>query len=212
MSTEEQIHANQANAQHSTGPKTAETKSISSMNHFQHGLTGSAFYFIHGEDPEEFDHVLTGLRYEHKPATMTESILVEKMARSYWLAQRALKLQNSVLADDELTLDEQHKQLSLYIRYQTTHDRAFQRALTDLLKLRAERRKAEIGFESQKQKETVIALRQSAENRRQERHKWDVLLAEAKVDHQILLNSNLEYAADRKPASQIHPQEAQIAA
>ena len=78
---------------------------------------------------------------------MTETILVEKMARSYWLSQRALKLQNSVLADDELTSDEQHKQLSLYLRYQTTHDRAFQRALTDLLKLRAERRKQEIGFE-----------------------------------------------------------------
>jgi hypothetical protein len=193
MSTEAQIHANQQNAQHSTGPKTAETKAISSMNHFQHGLTGSVFYFIHGEDPEEFDHVLTGLRYEHQPATMTESILVEKMARSYWLSQRALKLQNSCLADDELTFDEQHKQLSLYLRYQTTHDRAFQRSLTGLLKLRAERRKAEIGFVSQNQKEAIVALRQSAENRRQERHRWDVLLAEAKVDHQLVLNSNLKF-------------------
>ena len=56
---------------------------------------------------------------------MTESILVEKMARSYWLAQRALRLQTSCLADDELSFDEQ-QQLSLYLRYQTTRaHRAF---------------------------------------------------------------------------------------
>jgi hypothetical protein len=192
MPTEAQIRANQDNAQHSTGPTSEAGRAASSRNNFQHGLTGSAFYFIHGEDPEEFDHVLVGLRYEHKPATMTESILVEKMARSYWLSQRALKLQNSVLADDELTFEEQQKELSLYIRYQTTHDRAFRGALNDLLKLRAERRKAEIGFESQRRQDGILALRQSAETRKQERHKWDILHVEAKMNHQMVLTSNLE--------------------
>lgn len=198
MSTEAQIKANQANAQHSTGPKTDETKAVSAMNHFKYGLTGTKFHILPDEDFDDFDHVLMGLRYEHKPATMTESILVEKMARSYWLAQRALRLQNSCLADEDLTPGGQHKQLSLYLRYQTTHDRAFHSALTDLLKLRSERRKTEIGFESQRRQEVIVAIRQSAENRRQERHKWDVLLAEAKVDHQIVLTSNLEL--DRRVA------------
>jgi hypothetical protein len=226
MPTEAQNRANQQNAQHSTGPKSDETKAISSMNNFKYGLTGTKFYILPDEDYDEFDHVLMGLRYEHKPATMTESILVEKMARSYWLSLRALKLRNSVLADDELTSDEQHKQLSLYIRYQTTHDRAFRAALTDLLKLRAERRKLEIGFESQKRQEALVALRQSAENRRLdeaarsqraedrkiERHKWDVLLAEAKMNHQMVLTSNLELDREIAAAAGNHPQEAQIAA
>jgi hypothetical protein len=85
-------------------------------------------------------------------------------------------------------------------------------ALNDLLKLRAETRKAEIGFVSQKQKEAVLALRQSAENRRQERHKWDILLSEAKVDHQILLNSNLELDRTLADIAQTRPAEARKAA
>jgi hypothetical protein len=212
MSTEAQIRANQENAQHSTGPKTESGKAASSLNNFQHGLTGTAFYFIHGEDPEQFDRLLTGLRSEHQPTTITESILVENMARAYWLSQRALRCQHACFTDGTLTMEEQSRRLAIFLRYQTTHDRAFRNALNDLLKLRSERRKAVLdeaalcqraedaneAFVSQKQKEAVIALRQSAENRRQERHKWDVLLAEAKVDHQIILNSNLEL--DRKLA------------
>jgi hypothetical protein len=49
---------------------------------------------------------------------------------------------------------EQHmmarKHFALYLRYQTTHERAFYKALTELQKLREQRRKEQIGFESQK--------------------------------------------------------------
>ncbi|MBV8073138.1 MAG: hypothetical protein JO270_24780 [Acidobacteriaceae bacterium] len=38
---------------------------------------------------------------------------------------------------------EQEKYFTLYTRYQTTHEHAFSNCLSDLLKLRAERRKAE---------------------------------------------------------------------
>ena len=78
----------------------------------------------------------------------------------------------------------------MFIRYQTTHDRAFHKSLNDLLKLRAEKRRVEIGFESQKRQEAAESRREAAEKRKQDRHKWDVLLAEAKVDHQLVLTSN----------------------
>ena len=39
MATQAQILANQANAQHSTGPKTEEGKARASRNHTKHGLT-----------------------------------------------------------------------------------------------------------------------------------------------------------------------------
>jgi hypothetical protein len=42
------------------------------------------------------------------------------------------------------------KNMNNYLRYQTQQERLFQRALHDLLKLRAEKRKEQIGFESQK--------------------------------------------------------------
>jgi hypothetical protein len=206
MSTESQICANRENAQHSTGPKTESGKAASSQNNFKYGLTGASFTVLDFEDQDQYDQMLCGLRFEHQPATMTESILVEKMAQSYWLSQRALYLQDQCATDHahtafgahcarsnkELSLDEQQKQLALFIRYQTTHDRAFHRALNDLLKLRAARRKAEIGFESQKRAEAIESRREAAEKRKQETHKWAVLLAEAKVTHQQVLTSNLE--------------------
>ena len=195
MSTEAQIRANQENAQHSTGPKTEDGKAASSRNNTRHGFTG-AFFVLPSENPSQFQDLLDSLRNEHAPATITEALLVETMAQSFWLAQRAIAFQNESLADPELCPAEQQKQLALYLRYQTTHQRAFHRSLNDFLKLRSERRKTEIGFESQRRQTAILALRQSAEKRRQDVHQFAVLLAEAKLDHQLILNSNLEF--DRK--------------
>jgi hypothetical protein len=103
------------------------------------------------------------------------------MAQHYWLAQRALNLQQ--LCFDESGVDE--KRLALYLRYQTTHERAFHKCLNDLLKLRAEKRKEQNGFVSQQHKEADQARRQARENRQQERHKWADLMDSAKVDHQV---------------------------
>ena len=199
MATEAQIAANQANAQHSTGPNSESGKAASCMNNFKYGLTGSSFTVLDFEDQDEYDQLLSGLRFEHRPATMTESILVEQMAQSYWLRKRALYLQDRCCTDEGLTMQEQHKQLALFLRYQTTHDRAFHRALNDLLKLRAQTRKQEFGFESQQQKKAQESRREAAEKRRQDLHQWTVLLAEAKLTHQQVLTNNLEL--DRTLAS-----------
>jgi hypothetical protein len=75
-------------------------------------------------------------------------VLVEKLARHYWFGQRALILQSACFEGP--AIDE--KKLALFLRYQSQHDRAFHKALADLLKLRKEKRQEEIGFESQKQK------------------------------------------------------------
>jgi hypothetical protein len=192
MATEAQIHANQQNSQHSTGPKTESGKAASCKNNFKYGLTGSSFTVLDFEDQDEYDQLLCGLRFEHQPATMTEHILVEQMAQSYWLRKRALYLQDQCATEGDLTMEQQEKRLALLIRYQTTHDRAFHRALNDLLKLRSERRRTEIGFESQKRQESIESRRQSAEKRKQDLHEWAVLLAEAKLTHQQVLTNNLE--------------------
>jgi low affinity Fe/Cu permease len=205
MSSQAQIAANQSNAQLSTGPTSDAGKAVSSQNNFRHGFTG-AFRVVNGEKQEEFDTLLGGLRAEHEPATITETLLVEKMAQSWWLRTRALLLQNTCFVDDSVG----QKQLALYLRYQTANERAFHKALNELLKLRAGKRKAEIGFESQQSKQNRAreqaefrqnrarqqaeehARKQAAEKRRQELHKWNVLRAEAEVDHRVLLNLNLQ--------------------
>jgi hypothetical protein len=49
--TPQQLAANRANAQQSTGPKTEAGKRRSSLNAFRHGLTGQ----VHIATPEEMD-------------------------------------------------------------------------------------------------------------------------------------------------------------
>jgi low affinity Fe/Cu permease len=189
MTTSAQVAANQANAKHSTGPKTSEGKAISSRNNFRNGFSG-AFTVLTWESQDEFDMLLGSLRDEHKPFGLTEMILVDKMAQAIWLSKRAQILQHVTFNHQLPTCDDQ-KQLALYLRYQTTNERAFHKCLNDLLKLRAEKRKQEIGFESQKQSEADQTRREAAENRKQELHRWAVLLAEAKLDHQILQSAML---------------------
>ncbi len=192
MSTEAQISANQANSQHSTGPRTEEGKLASCMNNFRFGFTG-AFRVLPDEDELEFEALRTGLLAEHRPATQTERLLVDGMAEHYWLKQRAITLQNECFTAD-LSPRDFEKRLALYMRYQTTNDRGFSKCLNDLLKLRAEKRKERIGFDSQKRQEAEQARKQSVENRKLDVHRMDVLLAEAKVDHQLSLTHSIEYA------------------
>ena len=202
MPTEAQRTANSANALHSTGPKTAAGRAASARNHLSHGLAGSTFTVLAWEDQSAFGDLSARLELEHKPETITEEILIRKMAQHYWLTQRAIALQGTCF-NSEIAPDDPEKQLALYLRYQTTHDRNFHKCLNDLLKLRAERRKAEIGFESQKMKQNRACQQaESQQNRsrqqaadqarKQELHKWKVLRAQAEVDHRILLNVNLQ--------------------
>ena len=190
MSTAAQIAANQLNAQHSCGPRTEAGKAASSLNHLRHGFTG-AFSILEWENRDEFEKLSSGLMQNHQPADLTEELLVKTMAQSYWLRERALILQ-SLCFDAEAPVCEAaaEKQLALYLRYQTTHDRAFNKALDQLLKLRAEKRKAEIGFESQKAKQAAQQAsterqqaqetrRAASETRAQELHQARVWLTEA---------------------------------
>src|SRR5947209_10837877 len=96
------------------------------------------------------------------------------MAEHWWLGQRAIYLQQLSFGESETCQDP--KQLALYLRYQTTHDRGFHKCLNELLRLRAQKRKEEIGFVSQKEKEADQA-------RKQELHEARVRLANARASH-----------------------------
>ena len=210
MSTAAQMAANHANAKHSTGPKTPDGRAAIAQNNFRHGFTG-AFRLVPGEKQAEFDALLLSFRTQHQPSTDFESTLVVKMAQHFWLAQRALALQDTcfllgIPADDDrpacavpLRDDDAQKQLGLYLRYHSTHDRAFYKCANELRKLTNEKRKAEIGFESQKRREAselrkkaAEARKESNENRKQQLHDWALLLAEARFLHQQVLTRRAE--------------------
>ena len=147
MATQAQINANRANAQKSTGPKSAEGKAKSSLNRVSHGFNSAAL-FIAGENREEFDALLADLTNEFQPDTPNEQILVEKMVHNQWNSLRAIRFQ-SVLLDASVPHGYIHPDLGLLIRYQTSADRAYHKAHAELLKARKERLNSEIGFESQ---------------------------------------------------------------
>jgi len=125
---------NRQNAQHSTGPRTPHGKLASSRNSLKHGLA-SGTLLIAGEDPSAFEALRDALLCEHEPATETEQLLIQEMAQSYWLTQRAIRLQNECFTPEGVD----QKQLSLFLRYQATHERAFHKALNTLLRLKQSR-------------------------------------------------------------------------
>jgi len=187
MSSSAQIAANRANAQHSTGPVTPEGQAAVGQNNFRHGFTGR-FKVLPQEDQGEFEFLYGSLRFEHRPDTEFEKQLVFKMAQHYWLAQRAMRMQEAWM-NAETRPANHEKHLALLLRYQTTHDRAFHKCSDELRKLRNQKRKLAIGFESQKRREAEETRKQAKENRAQDKHKWDILLVEAKIDHQHVLSS-----------------------
>ena len=146
MSTEAQIAANRANAELSSGPQSEEGKAASSRNNTKHGLSyvNTYFFLLPCESSYAYDNLLMDLRNEHSPMTRTEDTLVERMAQHHWLRCRA-EFFESKCFDEEGNVDE--KRLALYLRYRTSHERAFHKCLTELLKLRAARRQDQIGFE-----------------------------------------------------------------
>jgi hypothetical protein len=89
---------------------------------------------------------------------------------------------------------EVQKTIANYARYQAQHDRLFQRALHDLLKLRAERRKAEIGFESQKRAQAQETRREAAEIRKVERHHVDLDIRKTKLERELIHTANAKIA------------------
>jgi hypothetical protein len=180
MSTAAQIAANQANSQLSTGAKTQEGKAAAARNNFRHGLTPSSeFWVLPSESQTEFHKLLAAFQEEHRPATPTEETLVQAMAEHHWLRHRAMRLEETCFDYTTGQIIDDRK-LALYLRYQTTHERAFHKALNDLLRLRAEKRKQEIGFERQQHIRADQARKQERHEMAKERQKWATLLAEAK--------------------------------
>ena len=131
--------------------------------------------------------------FSHNPLTPAESILVHNMAESHWLAERAQRLQDSCIHPDTgAVTDEKH--FSLYTRYKTTHTRAFHKCLNDLMKLRAEKRKADFGFEAQK-------VANERHEMRKQSHYWEILKKDALACRQLSdLAAQNSKAREQNPA------------
>ena len=196
-----QLNANRANAQLSSGPKTEAGRAVSSQNRTTHGLArhNGTFVLLSTEDPNGFEALKASLAEEHQPSTETESILINGMAESHWLANRAQSLQNTCL-DPQTGQITDASLFSLYLRYQTTHTRAFHKCLNDFVKLRSEKRKTENGFEAQNRKNEELRLKNERHEMKKEHHEWDIRLKDAAFCHRVGQNvSHNNQAARENP-------------
>jgi len=106
MTSEKQIAANKANAQKSTGPRTAHGKARSAFNALQHGLTATT-PVLPDEDPVLFETLREQLFEQFQPATALESELVEDLVLVRWRLRRVPPIEAGILqeADHRARID-----------------------------------------------------------------------------------------------------------
>ena len=197
--SEAQLNANRANSQHSTGPKTDAGRATSSQNHTIHGLArhNGHFALLTSEDPAAFATLKTGLANSHQPTDEAESDLVNAMAESRWLANRAQTLQNSC-TDPHTGQITDAKMFDRYLRYETKHTHDFNTAFNNLLKRRAAKHKVENGFEAQQRKNAELRLKTERQEMKNKSQYWEVLRKDGEACHQIAVNAlfNTKAAAE----------------
>lgn len=112
MPTERKIEANRRNAQLSTGPRTEDGKTVSSMNALKHGLTASA-PLLPGESREEYQAFVDGIVSELEPVTVLQSSMALNIATKLWRLRRVAKVEAEAVGSkfqpgawERLSLDE----------------------------------------------------------------------------------------------------------
>src|SRR5687768_13151391 len=152
MSSQARQIANAQNAQLSTGPITQEGKDRVRLNATRHGLTSKTL-IIQGESEEEFEAMKIGFLRDYAPANDVERAMVERVAENYWRLQRLYRAEagffdammketggdiGAMFANTSAT-----GRTSLFLRYLSTAERAYNRSLADLRTAQAERIAAE---------------------------------------------------------------------
>jgi hypothetical protein len=159
MASAKQLAANQANAQKSTGPRTAAGKNISRMNAVQHGLSGHAVLRTPEQDAA-LQSYSARLMPDLSPATAVEHDFAERIIYDSWRVHRASAIESNLYAlaeaafdtgnsDQDDALNDAHtfqlndKTINLLSLYQQRLQRGIHRDLEMLRKMQKERRAAE---------------------------------------------------------------------
>jgi len=149
---------------HGGGPKTVEGKQRSSMNSLRHGFTGKTVV-LPTEDPVQFEELIDDYTADFKPGTKVELDIVYELAVCRWRLQRlwniesyAFELTMSRKRDEVdaefpkcpdslrtalafISMAEETKSLSLFLRYETRLTRRFNEIFKILQAIQRERAK-----------------------------------------------------------------------
>jgi hypothetical protein len=141
MSTPNRTEINQANAQHSTGPKTEAGKQRSALNALSHGLTGQLIV-MPNEDRELYESHKKSLVDEYHPKGATEALLVQALADVSWRLNRVAALETNLLTLTACPMDQSRALANLSLHSQRL-SRQFEKTLSQLRELQRPRRAQE---------------------------------------------------------------------
>jgi hypothetical protein len=96
MTSPNKLEANQANAQKSTGPKSAQGKAKSAKNAMLHGLYAEAMVPAAGEDSEAFAALCQAVRERLQPTDAIEGRLADRIALLLWRLDRLTRYDAAV--------------------------------------------------------------------------------------------------------------------
>ena len=146
MATPAQLTANRANAQHSTGPRSAEGKSVSRFNALKHGVDAASMT-LPGEDPAAYQALADGYDEIYQTETVMHRFLIDSMIRADWHKQRLQRLEADLirkllaetpgasLLDVMMSDTPGGKLLARTQRQIASHERAWFRAHRELVRL-----------------------------------------------------------------------------
>jgi hypothetical protein len=140
MATIAQITANQANAQHSTGPKTPEGKARVAQNAVRHGLTSTRLV-VRKDEHEEFAGFRDALVAELDPQGAVEQVTFDDLLHAAWNLHRFRRIEAEISRGnpDDFTDPDSFAVLDRLSRYQARAQRAYYRAVGELRKLQTNR-------------------------------------------------------------------------
>lgn len=90
-----------SNGARSRGPKSAETRAISSQNALRHGFTACHTTLLKCENPDEFEHSIASHFATYRPAGPDQEALVNDMISARWRMRR-LRIVETRLIDLEM--------------------------------------------------------------------------------------------------------------
>ena len=147
MATKKQVSANQKNAKHSTGPKTAEGKRISSGNAQKTGVYAKNVV-LHDEDARAFGELRAQVYREWQPVGPTEKFYTEQLVGLMWRTSRFFRAEAGLITMHRecpggtggiaTALDKDSKKnraLDRLLRYEAYCDRSIERTLKQLREL-----------------------------------------------------------------------------
>ena len=150
MATQKQIDANRANAAKSTGPRSAEGKSASSMNALKSGIDAQS-QIVRGEKVENLELLKNEYHARFRPVTPEQRMLVDTLIDSEWLLRRfrvveaqlwEYESRSPINPQHDIPLGQAvHRNDQIFVRLQrriNTVLETYQYALKELRKLQAE--------------------------------------------------------------------------